>query len=355
MKKVFLLSGIILVLVIISMIGMIWFLHTPQNEETQTSTRLSVIDTHAHLYWNSQDEDGYLQAYEEAQRTTRERGTAFTIVAPPPFAATMRKFYDYQTLEKVVEDGFAFCGGGGSLNVMAHATDPERVTEDIKDRFENQAQAIVQNGAVGFGELSVLHLSLGEKHVYSQTPADHPLFLLLADIAAQEGMPMDIHMEAVVEDQPTPSAILEASDANPAALEENITAFERLLDYQPKANIIWAHAGWDHTGDRTIELMGRLLDDHPNLFMSLKISEDSLEASWPLDADGIFKEEWKTFLTLYADRFVIGSDQFFGTVQAQDHWGGIEKLLEQLPEDVAQKIAYENAMRLFLLDESVVE
>jgi predicted TIM-barrel fold metal-dependent hydrolase len=238
---------------------------------------------------------------------------------------------------------------------MAHATDPERVTEDIKDRFENQAQAIVQNGAVGFGELSVLHLSLGEKHVYSQTPADHPLFLLLADIAAQEGMPMDIHMEAVVEDQPTPSAILEASDANPAALEENITAFERLLDYQPKANIIWAHAGWDHTGDRTIELMGRLLDDHPNLFMSLKISEDSLEASWPLDADGIFKEEWKTFLTLYADRFVIGSDQFFGTVQAQDHWGGIEKLLEQLPEDVAQKIAYENAMRLFLLDESVVE
>jgi hypothetical protein len=52
---------------------------------------------------------------------------------------------------------------------------------------------------------------------------------------------------------------------------------------------------------------------------------------------------------------VIGSDQFFGTVQAQDHWGGIEKLLEQLPEDVAQKIAYENAMRLFLLDESVVE
>lgn len=323
-----------------------------KEEERAEVFDISIIDTHAHLYWGQQDELGYIEAYKKAQEIVNTHGVALTVLTPHPFAASMRGFYDYQTLAKVVDDGFVFNGGGGSLNVMANATDPDRVNQEIFDRFEQQAREIAQSGAIAFGELSALHISLGEKHNFSVTSPDHPLFLLLSDIAAEEGMPMDIHMEAVAEDQPTPPALLEASSLNPSTLDGNITAFERLLNHNANAKIIWAHAGWDHTGDRTVALMRRLLEDHPNLFMSLKITDDSLESMSPLDEEGILKEEWTELLTAYADRFVVGSDQFFGSLQAQDKWSGIVTLLQQLPEDVAKKIAYQNALTLFSLNES---
>ncbi|KKU34162.1 MAG: Amidohydrolase 2 [Candidatus Uhrbacteria bacterium GW2011_GWE2_46_68] len=314
-----------------------------------------IIDTHAHLYWNSQDQDGYRSAYEKAREMTEAQGAVFTILTPHPFAEFMRGAYDFEMLEEVGENEFGFCGGGGSLNVMIDATDPEEVNQEILDRFAQRAHEIAQSGALAFGEMSALHLSLGDTHIFSVTNPDHSLFLLLSDIAAEEGIPIDIHMEAVDEDQPTPDALLEASLKNPSSLEENISAFERLLDHNKEANIIWAHAGWDHTGDRTVDLMARFFADHPNLFMSLKIAEDSLASMQPLDEEGILKEEWKTLFTNYADRFVIGSDQFFGSKQTQDKWSSLVALLEQLPQDVAKKIAYQNALVLFSLDESVVD
>jgi len=52
---------------------------------------------------------------------------------------------------------------------------------------------------------------------------------------------------------------------NPASLHENITAFRRLLDHNPRARIVWVHAGWDLTGERTVALMRSLLEAHRNL------------------------------------------------------------------------------------------
>lgn len=314
-----------------------------------------IIDTHAHLYRDAQDQDGYRNAYKKAQEAVKEQGAVFTILTPHPFAEFMRGVYDFDVLEEVVGNGFGFCGGGGSLNVMIDATDPKEVNQEIIDRFTQRAHEIAQSGALAFGEMSALHLSLGEKHVFSVADPDHPLFLLLSDIAAEEGIPIDIHMEAVDEDQPTPDALLEASLKNPSTLKENISTLERLLDHNKEANIIWAHAGWDHTGDRTVDLMARLLADHQNLFMSLKVTEDSLASMQPLDEEGVLKEEWKALFTNYADRFVIGSDQFFGSDQTQDKWSSLMALLEQLDEGIAKKIAYQNAFVLFSLDESVVD
>ena len=314
-----------------------------------------LIDTHTHLYWDAQDQDGYRDAYKKAQEIVEEQSVAFTILTVHPFAEFMRGVYDFDVLEEVVGNGFGFCGGGGSLNVMIDATDSLEVNQEIIDRFTQRAREIAQSGALAFGEMSALHLSLGEKHVFSVTNPDHPLFFLLADIAAEEGVPIDIHMEAVDEDQPTSAALLEASSKNSSTLKENISSFERLLDHNKEAKIIWAHAGWDHTGDRTVDLMARLLEDHPNLFMSLKVTEDSLASMQPLDEEGVSKEEWKALFTNYADRFVIGSDQFFGSDQTQDKWSSLVALLEQLPEDIAKKIAYQNAITLFSLDESIVE
>jgi len=78
---------------------------------------------------------------------------------------------------------------------------------------------------------------------------------LLTDIAAQTGMPIDLHMEAVPRDGPMPELIL--GGPNPRQLRENISGRKRLLEHNSKANIVWVHAGWNLTGERTVNLCAR--------------------------------------------------------------------------------------------------
>ncbi|HEX2499925.1 MAG TPA: hypothetical protein VHO73_00610 [Methylomirabilota bacterium] len=89
-------------------------------------------------------------------------------------------------------------------------------------RLQQEAAAIVAAGAVGFGELTVEHFSSGRGgHSYESTRADHPLLLALADVAAQNAMPIDLHMEAVPRDMDMPTR-MRGRGENPERLRENI-------------------------------------------------------------------------------------------------------------------------------------
>jgi hypothetical protein len=94
-------------------------------------------------------------------------------------------------------DRFAVLGGRGSLNAMIQdAITAGETSEKLRRKFEARAIAIIKDGAVGFGEMAAEHLSFFSEHPYESAPPDHPLFLLLADIAARLGVPIDLHMEA---------------------------------------------------------------------------------------------------------------------------------------------------------------
>src|SRR5262249_49498476 len=152
---------------------------------------------------------------------------------------------------------FAFIAGGESLNPMIQGTDPSKVTPETIRQLEQEADAIVKAGAVGFGELAAEHFSSGRgNHPYESVSPDHPLLLALADTAAKTGLPIDLHMEAVPEDMPFPRR---RGPPNPDYVRANIPAFERLLAHNANAHIIWDHAGWDLTGERTVLLMRSLL------------------------------------------------------------------------------------------------
>jgi len=60
-----------------------------------------------------------------------------------------------------------------------------RITERVRRQFEDLANEILRAGAAGFGEISIHHLAHMPAHPYESVPADHPLFLLLADIAGR--------------------------------------------------------------------------------------------------------------------------------------------------------------------------
>src|SRR6185312_13039247 len=148
-------------------------------------------------------------------------------------------------------------------------------------------------------------------------PSDHPLLLLLADIAAQHRVPMVLHIEAVPQEMPLPSNL--KSPPNPPRLHANIAALERLLDHNRNAKIIWAHAGSDNTGYRTPELCRRLLRAHSNLYMEIKIDPVSPARNPPM-ANGKIKPEWLRLYKQFPDRFVIGSDQHYPAKSGPQRW-----------------------------------
>lgn len=318
-----------------------------------------VIDTHAHLYWEARSRGSADPAAKTALEIMDRLGIQKTLIMPPPFPPDNPEKYDYRELiqaTKKYPGRFAVFGGGGSLNPMIHSIRPDEVTPDIRRSFEEMATEILRNGAIGFGELTAEHFSLHTGHPYLSTRPDHPLFLLLADIAAKYDVPIDLHMEAVPQDMPLPKKL---GPPNPGTLHENIAALERLLSHNRNARIIWAHAGWDNTGFRTTELMHQLLQRHANLYMSIKIQRPLYPQNMPLDSKGQIPSEWLDLIGSFPDRFVIGSDIFYG-VSGEVTWGtpsGESQsredptwvFLRKLPPDLARKLAYENVVQIYKL------
>jgi predicted TIM-barrel fold metal-dependent hydrolase len=256
-------------------------------------------------------------------------------------------------------DRLFLAAGGGELSPMITGTGPEAVTPEIRARFERTAEAIVRDGARAFGEMTALHYSFHANHPFIQVDADHPLFLLLADIAARNDLPIDLHMEAVPLDQATPAALIQRSSANPPVTRASIPGLERLLAHNRRARVVWVHVGWDNTGHMTADLVGRLLAAHPNLYCSLKFVRRDLEAFRTgvdlVDEGGAgFRPEWTRLFARFGDRFMVGSDEFVGTGPGgrrigppsfADTWA----LIRELPPPLRPKIAHENARRVYRL------
>jgi predicted TIM-barrel fold metal-dependent hydrolase len=292
-------------------------------------------------------------ATESALGVMERLGIGALVVMPPPFTMGQEDRFDAEELALAARahpGHLFFLAGGGSLNLMIQQAVAEgRVSGDLRRRFVARAEEIVALGARGFGEMAAEHLSFKSKHPYIEAPPDHPLFLLLADLAAAHGLPIDLHMEAVAQDMPLPAGL---GSPNPPRLRANLAAFERLLQHNRQARIIWSHAGWDNTGVRDAALCRRLLDSHPNLYMSFKLDRRrGLPASRPLDRQGRLKPAWLELLRAHPDRFFLGSDHFFLAGGDQRllprHAPAMRKLLQLLPPDLARQVGCDNPRRLF--------
>ena len=318
-----------------------------QSTEGNAQSAITIVDTHTHLVRNARKERPAVLV-SRALRAMDDYKIELAIILPPPFPPNHAGTYGRGELRPVARDNrsrFAFASGGEGLNPIIHKVAPDKVTPEVIRDFQQEAETIVEAGAAGFGELTAEHFSSGQgNHPYESTRPDHPLFLILADIAARNGMPIDLHMEAVPQDMPFPRS---ARGPNPESLKENISGFERLLAHNPNARIIWAHAGWDLTGERTVALMRSMLEKHPNLYMSIKLRTRGPQRTSPFDLYGGLRPDWLGMLRDYPDRFVIGSDQFF-----DDEFEALtlaRKFVDALPPDLAHKIARENALRIYRL------
>ena len=320
-----------------------------------------IIDVHCHIHRAPRfhSSSSFQAATRVALESMDKHGITTMIVMPPPFPENHRASYDYRVFVPIVKEHpkrLAFLGGGGALNpLIEKAVRLGRTDDGTRTTFRRRAEAIIQAGAVGFGEFAVEHFSLGDKHNHQSAPADHPLYLLLADLAGEKDLPIDIHLEVVCESMKLPGHL--RSPPNPKRLKPNLDAFERLLAHNRRAKIVWSHVGWGNTGHRTPELTSRLLREHPNLYLSFKISpRDSLPDTRPVERGKGLKREWVALMRAFPGRFMIGCDQFFlpPTMRRQIGPRSLEptmRFASLLPRDVAAKIGFQNAQRVFGLDD----
>jgi len=304
------------------------------------------IDAHTHIY--QIDPEGAVALILAAQ--AKLNGTKY-FIQTEPYGPGTPGHWDAELILPAVKkhpDKLAVLGGGGTLNPMIiEAYNTGNAGPEVQKKFRERAEELIRAGVVGFGELSIEHLSLPQSPVkdYEYAPADSPLMLLLADIAAEHNVPIDLHMEALPETIPTPA---EYGPPNPKELHGNIAALEKLLAHNRRMKLIWAHAGSDNIGFRTPEMSRRLLAAHPNLYMEIKF-DPGFPGKDPPIVDGKLKPEWLKLYTDFPDRFIIGSDQHFDPpataplARAQQN----ALLLSQLPPAVRSKIATENALRLY--------
>jgi hypothetical protein len=304
------------------------------------------MDVHTHM--TPGDPEGSVRL---ALAEMPNENSARLVFMPSPFIAEDKIKFDVEYFAAPIQkhpDKLAFLGGGGTLNVMImQAVKSGDAGPEVEKKFREQAEALLRAGAIGFGEMTAEHLPSAGSPNYQSAPPDHPLFLLLADIAAQHNVPINMHMEALPETIPLPAGL--KSPPNPPSLPGNIAAFERLLAHNPRANIVWAHAGsTDNTGFRTPDLCRRLLAAHPNLFMELKIDPLNIGKNPLTDANGKLKPEWLKLFQDYPDRFLIGSDQFYSEPPpGPQRWVVMVQLFNQLPADLRRKIGMDNPQRIY--------
>ncbi|MBI2518995.1 MAG: hypothetical protein HYV97_01200 [Bdellovibrio sp.] len=138
-------------------------------------------------------------------------GVRKSLLMPPP---RTEENIDTEELDELLQlakahpDRFAVMGGGDVLNSVLHATPANAVTEDIRASFKKKAEGLLAKGVVGLGEIASLHLSFSKKHVFERTDPDHPLFFVLAEVAAKHDVPIDLHMEAVTDKIDLPPALI---------------------------------------------------------------------------------------------------------------------------------------------------
>jgi predicted TIM-barrel fold metal-dependent hydrolase len=317
------------------------------------------IDVHVHLFADKGAPAGFDETARTALRIMDAERIRTMLVMSPPRA---REGPDAESLAEIARKygpRIAMLGGGGTLNPMLQeAGKSTEVSEGVRRKFEQTAERLIASGAKGFGEITAHHLSLAPGHAYEAVPPDHPLLRLLADIAARHDAPIDLHLDPVPAETVTPAHLGAAQ--NPPALKANLEGFERLLAHNRKTKIVWAHAGSDPLGYFTPKLARELIKRHPNLALSIRPT--SPRTGSMVNPAGEVNEDWVAVLKDFPDRFVIGSDTM---IVATGYTGpntprifanrgdgqrrGIRRLLSLLPPDVARRIGYENAERLYKL------
>ena len=213
------------------------------------------------------------------------------------------------------------------------------------DRLLQETEQKLASGEFfGMGELMLRFYPYTNRFgIVAPSDMDYPVYSWLmrrlADLSARYRAPMVVHAEA-----------------EPHVAE----GMTKLLERHPEAIVVWAH----NCGRSSATAIARMFTAHPGLHADLGgmvYSGGQTEhygSYFPrrtphmhllVDEVGQVLPDMMALLRSFPDRFVIGTDIAHARVYERyfGHWPRWSSLFHQLPRDVARKLRFENAERLF--------
>ena len=156
-----------------------------------------------------------------------------------------------------------------------------------------------------------IYKGIGEFHLFGGQ-ANTPVIKWLVDLAAQKILFLHAHSDD--------AAIID------------------LFALRSEAKILWAHAGLSVA----VETVGKLLDRYPNLWIELAMRQD-------IAPGGKLALVWRALILRHPDRVMVGTDTWTTSrwEEITGYLEGVRVWLRQLPRGIAEKIAHQNAERLF--------
>jgi hypothetical protein len=154
------------------------------------------------------------------------------------------------------------------------------------------------------------YVAIGEFHIYGKD-ADLPVMRRVVQLAKQHKLFLHSHSDAA--------------------------AIERHFQQDPDARVLWAHSGFDDAA--TVQAM---LAKHKNLWCDLAYRSDHASM-------GKVNSGWRKAFMAHPDRFVVGTDTFTPErwYYVIEHANWTRAWLNDLPREVAERIAYRNGEALF--------
>ena len=193
-----------------------------------------------------------------------------------------------------------------------------RNRDDYTNWFRDETIYEMVQAELARGTASGPYRGLGEFHLYESANANGPVAKKLVALAEREKLAVLAHVDDVAVD----------------LLMANAPSKGQSL------RLIWAHTG---IGGTPVERVQAMLERYP-----LLMGELSYRPGLTCDG-GRLCPEWRTLILKHPGRFMVGSDTWINqrwssydeTMRAYRVWLG------DLPEDVAQRIAWGNAAGLF--------
>ncbi len=154
------------------------------------------------------------------------------------------------------------------------------------------------------------YAAIGEFHVYG-ADADLPVVRRMVQMAKERGLFLHLHGDA--------------------------DAVERVFRQDPDARILWAHSGFDRPDN-----VRTMLEKHPRLWCDLAFRTDQASGSR-------VDPTWRALFLAHPTRFMLGTDTFVPERwhYVVEHASWSRAWLEDLPREVAERIAYRNGEELF--------
>ena len=158
------------------------------------------------------------------------------------------------------------------------------------------------------------HEGIGEFHIHNLDTNDEALFRTIIATAKERDIVIHVH-----------------SGTEPVRW---------LYSLDPNVKMIWAHAGLSEPASAVHALMS----EFPGLYADTSLREHAI-----LGGDGRLDPEWERIVLDFQDRLMIGSDTWVNSQwdRYSDIMASNRLWLSKLPRDVAEKIAYKNAEKLF--------